>query len=484
MTVGETHWLFYLVYLIGVGISIGLSIRIIMLQRPAGATFAWILIVVTLPYAGAFIYLLIGENRLGEKRARRARKVHRIFYRWLSHLQQRSAALEVQIGAQFQPICRQAQRVVAVPPFPGNQVQLLDHYEEIFQHLIADIDRAQKSCHLEFYIWEEGGVANEVVAALLRACERGVVCRVLLDAVGSLQFLRSGEARRLREAGVLLVEVLPVSPYRILFRRADLRNHRKIVVIDGMVAYTGSQNLADPRYFKQGDGVGEWIDVMVRVTGPVVEALAGVFVEDWQLETGQFIEHTYQPLPVERSEGITVQAIPSGPVFRYMAIHQLLTTTLYSARRELTIVTPYFVPDDTLKLALVSAAQRGVDVTLIVPEQIDSRLVRYASRSLFGELLQAGVRIAEFRGGLLHTKLITVDGAFCILGSVNMDMRSLWLNFEISLFIYDEGFTRRIDELAAGYLRQCRMLERRQWKRRPMLRQFVENVARLIGPLL
>jgi len=161
-----------------------------------------------------------------------------------------------------------------------------------------------------------------------------------------------------------------------------------------------------------------------------------------------------------------------------------MITALYAAQRQLTIVTPYFVPDDPLKMAMVSAAQRGVEVVLVVPAQVDSLLVRNASRSMFDELLAAGVGIAEFSGGLLHTKAVIIDDGFCILGSVNMDMRSFWLNFEISLFIYDQDMTSQLRALVAGYLAGSHWIDPQLWRQRPLYRQLLENVVRLVGPLL
>ncbi|MCB1857382.1 MAG: cardiolipin synthase [Gammaproteobacteria bacterium] len=487
MTPDETHWFFHLLYLAGFALSLGLSARIIMLKRPASVTFAWLMVVWVLPLVGVLIYLLIGENRMGESRARRARAIHGQYQHWLSDLRQRSEVSRRQVLPTLEPIERQACTVVGMPVFGGNRMQLLDNYQAIFQALVNDIEGARRSCFLEFYIWHQGGLADQVAEALMGATARGVSCRVLLDAVGSKPFLRSSLAAKMRAAGVKVIAVLPVSATRMLFRRADLRNHRKIVVIDSRIAYTGSQNLVDPRCFKQDEGVGEWIDIMVRVMGPVVDEFQGVFIEDWQLETGRVEEILSERLNVPSSpgvDGMSLQVIPSGPVLRYMAIHQLLTTTLFAARHELVITTPYFVPDDSLKMALLSAAQRGVRVTIIVPDRVDSHLVRYASRSLFDELLAAGITIAKFTGGLLHTKTITVDDSFSIVGSVNLDMRSLWLNMEISLFVYDAPFTCELKALNARYLASSELLEQESWRRRSLANRLVENLARLVGPLL
>jgi cardiolipin synthase len=265
------------------------------------------------------------------------------------------------------------------------------------------------------------------------------------------------------------------------------------------VAYTGSQNLVDPRFFKKQSGVGQWVDAMARITGPATAALDAVFRLDWAIETGSAFDPpalppqlrqaglspSVTPKPATSSPlGTTIQVVPSGPAVRPEAIHQLLLASIYSARRELVMTTPYFVPDESMLTALLTAALRGVEVTLIVPARNDSVLVSHASVAHFDDLLSAGVRIALFEGGLLHTKSLTIDGAWSVFGSVNLDMRSLWLNFEISLLASDPDFTRRLRSLQESCLSQSRRLDLESWRRRPAWRQFLEDSCRLVGPLL
>jgi cardiolipin synthase len=323
------------------------------------------------------------------------------------------------------------------------------------------------------------------VDALIRAAARGVQCRALADAMGSEAFLAGGVVRQLREAGVEFTAALPTGALRTLIARADLRNHRKIAVIDDRIAWAGSQNLVDPRFFKRGTGVGEWVDAMARFTGPAAASLDGVFRLDWSVETGAAFEAP--PVIPDRSVvpmGPVIQIVPSGPDLRPEAIHQLLLTAIYAARRELVMTTPYFVPDEAMLTALLTAALRGVDVTLIVPARNDSVLVRHASEATFDDLLSAGARIALFNGGLLHTKSLTIDGEMSVFGSVNLDMRSLWLNFEISLFVYDREFTGRLRSLQDSYLADSDRLGLETWRQRPAWRRFAEDTCRLVGPLL
>ena len=467
-------------------IRLGLSVRVIMRRRPVGVTLAWLSVVLILPFFGAIVYLLFGELRLGRQRAERAARLHEPYRTWLDDLGQRYR-LSDEAREVAPDLMRLIQAGADIPPLPGNALHLIDNFTDIFRSLIADIDAARRSCHLEFYIWTTGGMADEVVEALLRAAGRGVVCRVLVDAVGSKDFLRGPAAERLRQGGVALREALPVSLLRMAFVRSDLRLHRKIVVIDGEIAYTGSQNLVDPRYFKQGAGVGSWVDAMVRVQGPAVEALGVTFLEDWELETGEGLEalegtHDIHDLPEQGPSA--VQVLPSGPNNGPEAMRMILLTALYAAKRELVLTTPYFVPDESMLIALTSAALRGVEVTLIVPAKVDSKLVDLASRAFQGDLARAGVRIQHFEGGLLHTKSITVDGTISLFGSLNLDPRSLQLNFEITLAVYDVTFAADLRALQQSYIDQSTPLDRSAWERRSGLTRFTENAARLAGPLL
>lgn len=474
-TILVAHWL----------IVVGLSLRVIGRRLPVGVSVAWLAVMFSLPFAGAGVYLLFGEKRLGRRRAAEIAAQGAAVRRWQQSLGQQHAASLATSEEGPRTIARLVDRGLGFPALAGNEIELLASFQEIFDRLVADIDRAQERCHLSFYIWHQAGRTAEVVEALVRATRRGVRCRALADSIGSKDFLRGELAARLRREDVELRAALPTGPLPTLFTRLDLRNHRKLVVIDRRIAYTGSQNLADPRFFMHGSTAGEWVDAMARITGPAVAALDGVFELDWSLETeGEFEPPGEVPTRSPAPAGAPLQVVPSGPDLRPEAIHQLLLTAIYSARQELVMTTPYFVPDDSILSALLTAALRGVDVKLIVPARNDSLLVRYASAATFDDLLAAGAHVALFRGGLLHTKSLAIDGETSIFGSVNLDMRSLWLNFEISLVVYDPGFTGRLRALQDDYLADSDELELESWRRRPLWRRLAEDTFRLLGPLI
>lgn len=473
-----SHWL----------IVISLSLRVIHLRRPVGVTLAWILILLALPFFGAGFYLMLGENRFSERYTKLAGEVHAQYAEFQAELRERVDDDRVTIGEAARSLKRHATRVVGFPAIPDNELVLLGHWRLFLEHLIEDVRTARSSVHLEFYILSSGGLIDDLLRELEAASARGVSVRILIDAVGSGPFLkRNANVQRLRRAGIELGISHPVGFLRALFSRIDLRNHRKNAVIDGAIAYTGSQNLVDPRYFKRESGVGQWIDAMARLRGPVVEAMGAAFAEDWQIATGKGlieVASTNDIRPQPPAGSVDVQVIPSGPAFEPKAMQELLLTALYAARESVVLTTPYFVPDDSLDMAIQSAALRDVDVTIIVPRRNDSKLVHYASRSHFEDLLEVGVKIAAYDGGLLHTKSIVIDNDFAVFGTVNLDMRSLWLNFELSLFVYDEPFACELRVLQESYLEHSEFFELARWRSRPISERLLENIVRLVGPLL
>jgi cardiolipin synthase len=468
-------------------LQVAIGLRVIMQRRPTGETLAWFMVVFSMPFLGPLLYLMLGELRLGRRRAGRFTELTKPLMSWLHDIRQRSLVDWNALEADYKPLAEMCERTIGVPALAGNRVDLLDDWEHIFKRLRADIEAATSTIHIEFYIWSDGGEADQVADALVHAQRRGVTCRVLVDALGSHRFLRGKICKRLREGGVEVVAALPGGLFRLPFVRFDLRLHRKIVVIDGRIGYTGSLNLVDPRYFKKDAGVGEWIDAMVRVEGPAVEAMQIIFLADWYVESHAELEEltdSADAKPQPARGDVETQVMPSGPDLPANAIEQVLLTAIYSAREELLITTPYFVPSEPLMLALVSAARRGVKVVLVLPRRVDSKLVRYASSAFKGELLEAGVRVALFNDGLLHTKSVTVDRTHSLFGSVNLDPRSFRLNFEILLAMYDSKFTAQLADLQQKYIDRSELMDLEAYRNRPLIHKILESFARLLGPLL
>jgi cardiolipin synthase len=341
-----------------------------------------LLLVATLPYAGALIYLLIGERRIGRKRSLGINALRTDF----------SEIAKAAIPADFTavdwqglpPAARAMDRLgrslVGGTTVRGNRFQLFSDTQAILAAIAHDVDAAQISILIEFYIWNEGGAADEVLEALIRAARRGVQCRLLVDALGARPWWKGAQPQRLRDAGVQLRAALPVGLLRTLVGRTDLRLHRKIVVIDGSAAWTGSMNLVDPHYFKQDSGVGEWVDAMVRIEGTVVNPLAATLIGDWILETGEPVQTLIDSAGLGAAHPVgtaNVQVVPSGPGETGDGLLQMLLGLINAAQHELVLTTPYLVPDDAMIVALRGAAGRGVQVTLIVPEKIDSFLCPY-----------------------------------------------------------------------------------------------------------
>lgn len=483
----DWSWLPIAILTANVLVVVTVGIRVVMHRHPVGVSLAWLTLLFVLPFGGAALYLLIGEKRFGSRRRQRAESVLALYRGWQRELRERAGISAESLRDAARPLHRQIERTVGMPAMPGHALELVVDPLEMLRRLSEDIDGATETVHLEFYIWHPGGAADDVVAAVVRAARRGVRCRILVDAVGSRPFLESPHCRHLREAGVEVQAALPVGILRALFRRLDLRNHRKLALIDGVIAYTGSQNLVDPRIFKVKAGVGQWIDATVRLRGPAVEALAGTFLALWELETGQGLRNLAETSGVKPGPLVgnsPVQVLPSGPGYTPEALHQALLTAIYSARSELIVTTPYFVPDEAMLTALVSAAQRGVEVTLVLPEKVDSFFVRHASRAHFLDLLDVGVRVEQFRGGLLHAKTITIDGSICLIGSVNLDMRSLWINLELTLLVYDPDFAQTVRSLQFEYMEQSVTVLPDEWRARPARRRLLENAVQLLSPLL
>ncbi len=470
-------------------IVIAIVVRVITKRPATGVALAWLLLVSAVPFAGAVFYLLIGERRISRQRSSRIARLRTDFAK-IAEIAIRDGITDVDWSTHHpaaRGMSRLGQNLGGAPTVRGSEFQMFSDTQEILAGLVKDIDAANTSVLMEFYIWNEGGAADAVLEAVIRAAQRGVSCRLLIDALGARPWWKGRQPQRLRDVGVELRAALPVGLFRTFVGRTDLRVHRKIVVVDGRLAWTGSMNLVDPRFFKKESGVGQWVDAMVRLKGAVVAPLAATMIGDWILETGESLADLVASagLQLVQPQGqADIQVIASGPGQTDDGLLQMILGLINSAQQELVMTTPYLVPDESLLRAIRGAAARGVRVTLIVPEKVDSLLTRYAARSYYDDLLDVGVNIHLFRGGLLHTKSIMMDRAISMWGTVNLDMRSLWINYEVSLFVYDPVFASELSALQQSYIADSEEINPDEWSARGFPLRFVEDTMRLLSPLL
>ena len=462
----------------------GVTIRVVLKRRAVSVSLAWLMIIYIIPVIGVIFYFLVGELNLGRKRAERAQKMFSPYQNWFIELYNCQAHVPEVMGTQIKKIDDLCTNRMGIPTLCGNSLSLKSEPEKILRNVMQDIQNAKSHIRMEFYIWHQGGLADAVATALIKAAKRGVDVKVLLDSAGSYRFFNSHWAGMFESAGIKVIQALTVTPLRMFFRRLDLRQHRKIITIDDEIAYSGSMNMIDPEFFKQSAGVGKWIDVMIRVTGPTVNVLSGIHAWDWEVETGARILPMKPVCEFPPVEHLPIQVIPSGPGMPVNLIQQTLILAINQAEKSLRITTPYFVPSEELLETLKTTAQRGVQVELIIPHKNDSLMVQWASRAYYAELLDAGVHIYEFFGGLLHTKSVVVDESYCLVGTVNLDMRSLWLNFEVTLAVDDIAFTRELLQLQQSYIEQAYKIDTRLWSNRTVIHRFQERLFSLFGPLL
>ena len=435
---------------------------------PAAAR-SWLLLVGFVPLLGLPLYLLLGHPWLSRERvARQARAsdVIREEQRPLSALRwtPRDGA-----AAEMAPLI---ERQGAFMPTHGNAVTLLDDYDASLRALLDDIGAATRQVHLLYYLMFDDPVGEAVTSALCAAAARGVTCRVLLDAVGAKRGLRAYRAR-LRAAGVEVHDMLPGGLRWRRSSRMDLRNHRKIAVIDDLVGYVGSQNLAEAE-FVPGHPNRE---LVARARGPIVSHMEAVFAGDWYLETGQMLE--VSPARPVHAADVAAQLLPSGPAYPFGNAGETVNALIHLAQHRLVLTTPYFVPDDATLSALRIAALSGVQVQLILSDTNNQPLVRMAQQSYYEELLAAGVGIALYTPHFLHAKHLSVDDSIALVSSINLDIRSFALNAEVGLLCYDRDVVARMHAIEAHYLAHSRTITLEQWRQRPSWRFNLEGLARL-----
>ena len=461
-------------------------------DRTPASRVAWVATIMCLPVIGVVAYLFLGETSIGRERVRRLGEAERR----LAVPSGAGAEPGDPVAAAVSDLCRSINGFGATP---GNRVVLLGDpaaspaeptldCDRALQGLIEAIEAATEHVHVSFYIWLDDGNGGRVADAISAAARRGVTCRVMADALGSRDFVRGSRWRQLREAGAKLQVSLQDIPRmgNAAVGRVDLRNHRKLVVIDNRLAFCGSQNCADPQFLVKKK-YAPWIDALLRCEGPVVRQAQHLFLAAWIAETGE--EDLYglpaaAPGPERYDDGVVAQMFGTGPTTPGNTMSDAFVSALYAAERELIITTPYFVPDQALLRAVCAAPRRGVETTLVVPARNDSPLVAAASRSNYPDLLRCGVRLFEYSLGLLHTKTLTVDGRITLVGSANMDRRSLELNFENNLLVLDPGVTKAIRDRQLGYLSQSTVVKPETVEDWPFRARLFNNAVAMAAPLL
>lgn len=467
---------------------IALFTIVLVLRRRAEpvSMLAWIFAAATLPFLGAFFYAVFGTNRVRRKARRKRRRVVHIVRQIEKEAKQRAGGSAQDRTAELPDdlrfIERFSRRMVEIPAVGGNEVQIYNEAEETYRGLEEAIRNARSHIHLEYYIWQSDATGQHFRELLMEKARQGVECRVLLDAVGCWKLARRFYQPMI-DAGIKVAFFLPFLPLRTRRWSLNLRNHRKIAVIDGHTSFTGSQNIGD-EYRGRLKRLSPWYDSHMRIRGPASLFLQQTFAEDWVFSTGELLQGEAYFAPPTQPGGSLVQILPTGPDQDVSVLGQLAFAAVSAAHTSIRIATPYFVPYSALTLALVHACYRGVQVQIVVPTRTDNFLALWAGRSYYAELLDAGVEIYEFSAGMLHSKILTIDERWCMVGSANMDVRSFKLNFEITAVMYDAKLSA---DLGRYIERRCgqsqRVLPQDVWSR-SLREQLAEGVARLFTPVL
>lgn len=480
-----------------VGLAIDYAIKIAAVgiipegRRPSSSN-AWLLLILLLPFIGLPLFLLMGSPYINRRRHRIQQEANAMVEDVQSDIPDHPPGAEP--GAELASIVQLNRELTGHPAVYGHNRGLYADYDDAIRRMADVIDTAKRYVHVEIYIvaWDE--TTDVFFQALKRATARGVEVRLLFDQIGSLKypgFFSLG--KRLDAIGVKWRHMLPLAPWRLRFRRPDLRNHRKVVVVDGDIGFIGSLNLIDRSYLvsKNVRAGRQWIDYMVELSGPIVASLEQMFAVDWYTESGETLA-IRPPHDIGGRPGDTnvVQLIPSGPGYTTEPNLRMFTSLIYHAKKHLIICSPYFIPDESILEAVTTAAYRGVRVDLLVSEQADQFLVHHAQSSYYKVLLESGIHIHQFpKPFVLHSKFLIADpddvpeSSVAAFGSSNLDMRSFGLNYESTVLVSDGNLIPQLHALANNYLSVAKELTLAQWNKRSWRRRYVDNVAKLTSAL-
>ncbi len=456
-------------------------------RKPSSAT-AWLLAIFFIPEIGIVLFLLLGSPKLPAKRRAAQKTLDSFIDRTVQRLRKNhdvQTLLAAPVPEKYQQLAKLSGSLSHLPASSGNKVTILPEYNEAIAQIVVDIDKATTYVYLQYFIFVLDEVTEPVFDAIARATARGVVVRVLYDSLSTSRFPgKKAMLQRLKADGATVVPILPIK-FGKGYVRPDLRNHRKLVVIDSHIGYTGSLNLIRRDYHRKDDIYYD--ELVVRVQGPAALQLAAVFLTDWYSETETLLDdaRSMDPATVVQNHGNSLaQVLPSGPGYDDENNLKLFTSLIHLAQKRITIVNPYFVPDDALTTAITSAARRGVEVVMINSEAMDQWMVGHAQRSFYQVLLKAGVKIYWYKAPiLLHSKFITVDDETATIGSSNLDIRSFELNLEVTLVCYDPAVVRQLERLEDTYITRSTQITMAQWQKRPRHQVLMDNIARLTSAL-
>ena len=477
-------WWVFVVLIFDITVRV-IAIIVIPRNRRPTAAMAWLLAIYFIPIIGILLFLLIGNPRLPRKRRKKQEQINDYIRSTSEGLD--FGTLRPHAPEWFRSLVRLNRNLGALPLAGDNGATMISGYQDSLDAMAAAIREAQRYVHVEFYILQADDSTDGFFRALEHVASRGVKIRVLMDhwANRNKPFYKQ-TLRRLDAMGAEWQLMLPVQPFKGKYQRPDLRNHRKLLVVDGRVAFTGSQNVTDSTYnlrknIKRGL---HWVDMMARIDGPIVSSIDAVFLSDWYSETDEIVDGV-EMFEVQAGSGdLDCQVIPSGPGFEFQNNLKLFMGLLFAAQRKIIIVSPYFVPDEGLLTAIQTACQRGIHVELFVSEEGDQAMVYHAQRSYYEALLRAGVKIWMYkRPYILHSKSMSIDDEVAVIGSSNMDMRSFGLNLEMSLLVRGEEFVEQLRAVEDQYRADSRELTLEEWLQQPLRSTVLDNLARLTSAL-
>ncbi|MGO2684205.1 MAG: cardiolipin synthase [Microbacterium sp.] len=477
-------------WVLGFALVVDIAIRITAIiviprnRRPMSA-MAWLLAVFFIPYIGVLLFLLIGNPRLPRARRRKQDQINDLIAETSDQLH--FGTLRPHAPDWFRSVVSMNQHLGALPISGDNGAHLISEYQESLDAMAEAIRAAKEYVHVEFYILQSDASTDNFFRAMEEVAARGIPVRVLLDHWANRWKPRyRATINRLTAMGAEWHLLLPMQPLKGRMQRPDLRNHRKLLVVDGSIGYLGSQNVTDSSYnLKKNIKRGlHWVDLMVRVDGPIVLSLNAIFLSDWYSETDEILSDVDITKAEIGTGDLDCQIVPSGPGYEVENNLRLFLALLYAAQRKIMIVSPYFVPDEALLLAVSAACDRGVQVELFVSEEGDQAVVYHAQRSYYEALLRAGVRIWMYRKPyILHTKSLTIDEEIAVIGSSNMDMRSFGLNLEVSMLVRGEEFVAEMRAVEDEYRLLSRELTLEEWLQQPLRSTVLDNLARLTSAL-